>query len=142
MKQTTSSGKRGAGSSSPSQPSDARSRDRKDWRDATLQRVRDIIRKADPEIVEVTKWRKPSNDMRGIPVWERNGMICTGEKYKDKVKLTFAKGASLEDPAGLFNSSLDGKLRRAIDIHEGDQLDEKAFKALIRAAVARNAAAR
>ena len=106
-----------------------------------LDRVRTIIRDADPDIVEDVKWRKPSNPA-GVPVWERDGLICTGETYRDKVKLTFAKGASLDDPAGLFNSSLDGNVRRAIDIHEGEQIDAAALKALVREAVALNASAR
>lgn len=110
-----------------------------DWRSETLARVRTLMREADPAIVEEAKWRKPSNSMRGVPVWEKNGIICTGETYKDKVKLTFAKGAALSDPSGLFNSSLDGNVRRAIDIGEGDGINEKALKALIRAAVALNA---
>jgi hypothetical protein len=109
-----------------------------DWRDATLAKLRRLIREADPEVQEAVKWRKPSNP-HGVPVWEHDGMICTGETYKDKVKLTFAKGASLEDPSGLFNSSLDGGTRRAIDFREEDQVDEAAFKALIREAVALNA---
>ena len=96
---------------------------------------------ADPEVVEEVKWRKPSNAMRGVPVWSHDGIICTGETYKAVVKLTFAKGAALADPAGLFNSSLEGNTRRAIDIHEGDKIDEKALKGLIRAAVALNTAA-
>ena len=99
-------------------------------------------KQADPDVVEEVKWRKPSNAMRGVPVWEHAGIICTGESYKDKVKMTFAKGAALEDPSGLFNSSLEGNVRRAIDIHEGDMIDEKALKALIRAAVALNTSAR
>ena len=106
-----------------------------------LDRVRTIIRDADPDIVEDVKWRKPSNPA-GVPVWERDGLICTGETYRDKVKLTFAKGASLDDPAGLFNSSLDGNVRRAIDIREGVELDAGAFKALIREAVALNTSGR
>jgi hypothetical protein len=100
--------------------------------------VRTLIKQADPEIVEEQKWKKPSNGMVGVPVWSHDGMICTGETYKSAVKLTFAKGASLEDPAGLFNSSLEGNTRRAIDIHEGDKINEKALKALILAAVALN----
>lgn len=108
-----------------------------DWRGATFARLRRLIREADPEVVETVKWRKPSNPF-GVPVWEDGGIICTGETYKDKVKLTFARGASLEDPSGLFNASLDGGTRRAIDFREGDQLDEQAFKALIREAVALN----
>jgi hypothetical protein len=113
---------------------DARIKELNDWRGETLARVRRMIRQADPDVVEEVKWRKPSNAMRGVPVWEHDGMICTGETYKSVVKLTFAKGASLTDPAGLFNASLDGNARRAIDIHEGDEIDEKAFQALIRAA--------
>ncbi|MEJ1095583.1 MULTISPECIES: DUF1801 domain-containing protein [unclassified Pseudoxanthomonas] len=108
-----------------------------DWRGETLSRIRALIKQADPEVIEEVKWIKPSNPL-GVPVWEHAGIICTGETYKDKVKLTFAKGASLDDPSGLFNSSLDGGTRRAIDIHEGDKIDEKAFKALIRAAVELN----
>jgi hypothetical protein len=108
-----------------------------DWRGETLARVRRLIREADPDVVEEVKWRKPSNPA-GVPVWEHDGIICTGETYKDKVKLTFARGASLDDPSGLFNSSLEGNTRRAIDIHEDDEIDEEAFKALIRAAVVLN----
>ena len=108
-----------------------------DWRAETLEKVRGLIREADPNVVEERKWKKPSNPA-GVPTWSDNGIICTGETYKDKVKLTFAKGASLEDPASLFNSSLDGNTRRAIDIGQDEQLDEDAFKALIRAAVALN----
>jgi hypothetical protein len=115
--------------------------ERDDWRVAMLARVRRLIQDADPEAVEEVKWRKPSNAMRGVPVWSHDGIICTGETYKDVVKLTFAKGASLKDPAGLFNASLEGNTRRAIDIREGDKLDEKALKALIRAAVALNTSA-
>jgi hypothetical protein len=111
-----------------------------DWRGRTLLRVRALIEQADPEVVEEVKWRKPSNPM-GVPVWSHNGIICTGETYKDKVKLTFAKGAALEDPAGLFNAGFGGNTRRAIDLHAGDEIDEKAFKALVRAAVALNASA-
>ena len=109
-----------------------------DWRGETLARVRTLIREADPEVVEEVKWRKPSNAMRGVPVWEHDGIICTGETYKAVVKLTFAKGASLKDRSHLFNSSLEGNTRRVIDIHEGDKIDEKALKALIRGAVALN----
>jgi hypothetical protein len=108
-----------------------------DWRDETLSRLRALIVEADPEVVEEAKYAKASNP-EGIPVWSHDGMICTGETYKDKVKLTFAKGASLEDPGKLFNSSLEGNTRRAIDIHEGEEVDAEAFKALIRAAVAFN----
>jgi hypothetical protein len=108
-----------------------------DWRGKTLARVRALIKAADPEVVEEIKWRKPSNPA-GVPVWSHAGMICTGETYKAAVKLTFANGAEIDDPARLFNSSLDGNVRRAIDIHEGDEIDEAAFKELIRAAVAFN----
>ena len=108
-----------------------------DWRGALLARLRRLIHDADPKVVEGVKWRKPSNPL-GVPVWEHGGIICTGETYKDKVKLTFAKGASLDDPSGLFNASLDAGTRRAIDFREGDELDAAAFKALIRDAVARN----
>jgi hypothetical protein len=109
-----------------------------DWRGATLAKLRRLIREADPEVIETVKWRKPSNPA-GVPVWEHDGMICTGETYKDKVKLTFARGASLDDPQRLFNASLDGGTRRAIDFREGDAIDEQAFRVLIRAAVALNA---
>ena len=111
-----------------------------DWRAEMLSRLRDLINEADPDVVEEIKWRKPSNDMKGVPVWSHDGIICTGETYKDKVKLTFAKGASLADPSGLFNSSLGGGTRRAIDFYEGDGVDEEAFKTLIGAAVAHNEA--
>ena len=117
--------------SSPSRLIDARIRELDDWRGETLARVRALIKQADPEVVEEWKWR-------GVPVWSHAGIICTGETYKSVVKLTFAKGASLEDPAGLFNSSLDGNVRRAIDIHEGEKIDAKALKTLIRAAVTLN----
>jgi len=110
-----------------------------DWRRATFARVRRLIREADPGIVEEVKWRKPSNPL-GVPVWEHAGMICTGELYRDKVKLTFARGAALEDPARLFNSGFAGGTRRAIDMHEGEEIDGEAFKALIREAVAMNLA--
>ncbi len=109
------------------------------WRGATLARMRALIAEAEPEVVETVKWRKPSNPL-GVPVWERGGILCTGEVYKDKVKLTFAKGASLDDPARLFNASLDGNTRRAIDLFEGDSIDAAAFRALVREAVAANAA--
>ena len=109
-----------------------------DWRGAMLVRLRRLIREADPAVVETVKWRKPSNPS-GVPVWEHDGILCTGETYKDKVKLTFARGASLDDPSGLFNASLEGGTRRAIDFGNGDQVDEDAFKALIREAVALNA---
>jgi hypothetical protein len=125
-------------SESPSELIDARLEKLADWRGATLARMRRLIQQADSEVVEEVKWRKPSNSMLGIPVWSHGGMICTGEIYKDKVKLTFAKGASLEDPAGLFNSSLEGNTRRALDVREGDEIDEAAFVSLVRAAVALN----
>jgi hypothetical protein len=116
---------------SPSELIDARIEDLGDWRGEMLSRLRALIKEADPEVIEEWKWR-------GVPVWSHNGIICTGETYKTVVKMTFAKGASLKDPSGLFNSSLEGNVRRAIDVHEGDKLDEKALKALIRAAVALN----
>jgi hypothetical protein len=109
-----------------------------DWRGETLARVRTLIQQADPDVVEEVKWRKPSNAMRGVPVWSHAGILCTGETYKSAVKLTFAKGALLPDPSGLFNASLEGNTRRAIDLHEGDTIDEKALQGLIRAAVALN----
>jgi hypothetical protein len=109
------------------------------WRGAMLGRLRALIKEADPDVMEEIKWRKPSSPA-GVPVWSHDGMICTGETYKDKVKLTFAKGASLEDPSKLFNASLDGGTRRAIDIREGDSIDDEAFKALVRRAVALNQA--
>jgi hypothetical protein len=120
---------------SPSRLIDARIKELSDWRGETLARVRILIKQADPEVVEEWKWR-------GVPVWSHGGIICTGETYKNAVKLTFAKGASLEDPSRLFNSSLEGNTRRAIDFHEGDKIDEKALKALIRAAVALNTSVR
>ena len=135
MMKTKSGAKEEDAKDSPSQLIDARIKELSDWRGETLARVRSLIREADPEVVEAWKWR-------GVPVWEHDGIICTGETYKAVVKLTFAKGALLEDPSGLFNSSLEGNLRRAIDIHEGDKIDEKALKALIRAAVALNISVR
>jgi len=138
MKKSKSGVEEGKGGDSPSQRIDARIKELSDWRSETLARIRILIKQADPEVVEEVKWRKPSNSMAGVPVWSRAGIICTGETYKNAVKMTFAKGASLEDPAGLFNSSLEGNTRRAIDFHEGDKIDEKALKALIRAAVALN----
>lgn len=129
-----------AGGTSPSQLIDARIKELSDWRGETLARVRRLIKEADPDVVENVKWRKPSNPA-GVPVWEHDGIICTGETYKAVVKLTFAKGAALEDPSRLFNASLDGNVRRAIDIHEGDEINARALKALIRAAVALNASA-
>jgi hypothetical protein len=136
-----SAAKKGSVEASPSQLIDARIRELNDWRGETLARVRKLIKEADSDVIEEVKWRKPSNGMRGVPVWEHDGIICTGETYKSVVKMTFAKGASLDDPAGLFNASLDGNTRRAIDFHEGDRIDEKALKALIRAAVALNTSA-
>ena len=127
----------GKAEASPSQLIDARISELGDWRGETLARVRRLIREADPEVVEEVKWRKPSNPL-GVPVWEHDGIICTGETHRDKVKLTFAHGAALDDPAGLFNSSLDGNARRAIDLYEGDRIHEEALKALVRAAVALN----
>ena len=111
-----------------------------DWRGETLGRMRRLIKEADPDVVEEWKWASPNKP--GTPVWSHDGIICTGESYKKVVKLTFAKGASLKDPAGLFNSSLEGNVRRAIDIHEGEEIDEAAFKALVRQAVALNSAAK
>lgn len=110
-----------------------------DWRDEALARMRALILEADPAITEERKWRKPTNPS-GVPTWSRDGIICTGETYKKVVKLTFAQGASLPDPSGLFNSSLEGNVRRAIDIHEGEKVDARAFKALVKAAVAENRA--
>jgi hypothetical protein len=130
--------KEATGEDSPSHLIDARIEEIGGWRGETLARIRRLIREADPDVVEEVKWRKPSNGMRGVPVWEHAGIICTGETYKAVVKLTFANGASLKDPSGLFNSSLEGNMRRAIDIREGGTLDERAFKTLIRAAVALN----
>ena len=131
MKKRKSGSKEGQGGDSVSQLIDARIEELSDWRGETLARIRILIKQADPEVVEEWKWR-------GVPVWEHAGIICTGETYKAVVKMTFAKGASLEDPSGLYNSSLEGNTRRAIDFHEGDKIDEKALKALIRAAVALN----
>jgi len=121
-------GKDGA---SPSELIDARIKELGDWRGETLARVRELVKEADPEVVEEWKWR-------GVPTWYHDGIICTGETYKDKVKMTFAKGASLDDPAGLFNSSLEGNVRRAIDFHKGDEIDAEGLKMLIREAVALN----
>jgi hypothetical protein len=139
MKKATSVKKSSAteakGGVSPSRHIDARIKELGDWRGETLARIRSIIKQAVPDLVEEWKWR-------GVPVWERDGIICTGETYKAVVKMTFAKGASLDDPSGLFNSSLDGNVRRAIDIHEGDKINEKALKALFRAAAEANTSAR
>ena len=139
MKKATTTVKQSGGSKegkagdSPSRLIDARIKELSDWRGETLARIRRLIKQADPEVVEEWKWR-------GVPVWSHAGIICTGETYKNVVKMTFAKGASLEDPSGLFNSSLEGNTRRAIDFHEADKIDEKALKALIGAAVALNSA--
>jgi hypothetical protein len=139
MKKATSMKKSGASEAkaggSPSQQIDARIKELGDWRGEMLARIRSIIKRADPEVVEEWKWR-------GVPVWEHDGIICTGETYKAVVKMTFAKGASLDDPTDLFNSSLEGNTRRAIDFHQGDKIDEKALKALVREAVALNVSAR
>jgi len=126
---------KGAGGESPSRLIDARVKELGDWRGETLARIRSLIKQADPDVVEEWKWR-------GVPVWSHDGIVCTGETYKNVVKMTFAKGAALEDPSGLFNSSLEGNTRRAIDIHEGEKIDEKALKALVRAAVALNTSPR
>jgi hypothetical protein len=123
---------------SPSELIDARIEDLDHWRGEMLSRLRALIKEADPEVAEEVKWRKPSNSMLGVPVWSHDGIICTGETYKNVVKMTFAKGASLKDPSRLFNSSLKASTRRAIDFHEGDELNEEALKALVRAAVALN----
>ena len=131
MQKSKSGSKEEIGGGSPSQLIDARIEELRDWRGETLARVRNLIKQADPEVVEEWKWR-------GVPVWSHAGIICTGETYKNVVKMTFAKGASLEDPSSLFNSSLEGNTRRAIDFHEGDKINERALKALIRAAVALN----
>jgi hypothetical protein len=140
MKKATTSMKKSdaneaKGGTSPSQHIDARIKELGDWRGEMLARIRGIIKQADPKVVEEWKWR-------GVPVWEHDGIICTGETYKAVVKMTFAKGAALDDPTDLFNSSLEGNTRRAIDFHQGDKIDEKALKALIREAVALNTAAR
>jgi len=126
---------------SPSELIDARIKELGGWRGETLSRLRALIREADRDVIEAVKWRKPSNP-NGVPVWEHDGIICTGETYKDKVKLTFARGAALDDPGALFNSGLDGNVRRAIDMREGETIDAEAFKALIRAAVALNSEAK
>lgn len=117
----------------------AKVRDTGGWREETLARMRALILEADPEMTEERKWKKPSNGMTGVPVWSHDGIVCTGETYAKAVKLTFAKGASLPDPSRLFNASLEGGTRRAIDIHEGETVDARAFKALVKAAVAHNA---
>jgi hypothetical protein len=135
MQKTRSASKTEKAGDSPSKLIDAKIRELGDWRGETLARVRKIIKEADPDVVEEVKWR-------GVPVWEHDGIICTGETYKAAVKMTFASGAALDDPSGLFNSSLEGNVRRAIDIHEGDKINEKALKALIRTAVALNTSKR
>lgn len=135
MKARQSGSKNAKASEAPARLIDARIRELGDWRGEMLARLRAIIREADPEVVEEWKWR-------GVPVWSHDGILCTGETYRNVVKMTFAKGAALPDPAGLFNSSLQGNTRRAIDFHEGDRVDARALKALIRAAVALNTAAR
>jgi hypothetical protein len=133
MRKTKTASKQGEGGDSPSQSIDARIKELGDWRGETLARVRSLVKEACPGVVEEWKWR-------GVPVWEHAGIICTGETYKAVVKLTFANGASLADPSGLFNSSLEGNMRRAIDIHEGDKINERALKNLVRAAVDYNQA--
>ena|SRR5271165_1251760 len=135
MNKRKSSSKEGKRGDSPTELIDARIKELSDWRGETLARIRILIKQADPEVVEEWKWR-------GVPVWSHAGMICTGETYKNVVKMTFAKGALLGDPSGLFNSSLEGNIRRAIDFHEGDEIDELALQALIRAAVALNISVR
>lgn len=137
-KKTTKKKTHGSKGGQGEKPLAAKSKEPNDWRSETLARVRKLIQQADPDATEEVKWRKPSNAMAGVLVWSHAGILCTGETYKSVVKLTFASGASLADPAGLFNSSLEGNTRRAIDLHEGDEIDETALKALIRAAVARN----
>jgi len=135
MKKTKSCAKEGKEGDSPARLIDARIKELSDWRGETLARVRILIKQADPDVVEEWKWR-------GVPVWSHAGIICTGETYKNVVKMTFARGASLADPSGLFNASLEGNTRRAIDFHAGDKIDEKALKALIRAAIALNTSVR
>jgi hypothetical protein len=135
MAKKTSGTKEGKGGDSPSALIDARIKELGDWRGETLARVRTLIKQADPDVVEEWKWR-------GVPVWSHAGIICTGETYKNVVKMTFAKGAALADPSGLFNASLEGNTRRAVDFHAGDKIDEEALRALIRAAVARNTSVR
>ena len=135
MKTSKSNSIEAKGGESPARLIDARIKELSDWRGEMLARVRALIKEADPDVVEEWKWR-------GVPVWEHDGIICTGETYKSVVKMTFAKGASLDDPSGLFNSSLEGNVRRAIDIREGEKMNESAFKTLIRAAVALNGSKR
>jgi len=138
MKPSKAQNSKPASGKSPSQLIDAKIEKLGDWRAEMFKRLRTLIHEADPKVVETLKWAKASNPL-GVPVFEHDGILCTGETYRDKVKLTFAQGAALKDPSGLFNSSLDGNVRRAVDFHEGDKINEKAFKALIRAAVALNA---
>lgn len=138
MKKTQSGSIQRIEEASFSQEFEARIKTLNDWRGKMLARIRTLIKQADPDVVEEVKWRKPSNGMVGVPVWSHDGIICTGETYKNYVKLTFAKGASIKDPSRLFNASLEGNARRAIDIHEGDEIDEKALQTLIRAAVTLN----
>ena len=137
MKKTNSGSTEGIEGESPAQLIDARIEELGGWRGEMLSRLRALVKEADPEVVEEVKWRKPSAPA-GVPVWSHDGMICTGETYTSHVKLTFVKGAALDDPSGLFNASLEGNTRRAIDLHEGEEIDEKALKALIRAAVELN----
>jgi hypothetical protein len=140
LKKKQSSPKAAEGPDFSSHEIESRIKDLDDWRGETLARIRSLIKQADPDVVEEVKWRKPTNPA-GIPVWSHDGIICTGETYKSIVKLTFAKGAMLPDPSDLFNSSLEGNTRRAIDLREGDTIDKKAFAALILAAVALNTSA-
>jgi hypothetical protein len=135
----STSPKTGSASPRTRTKSNERSKEQGDWREAALARIRTLIEQADPGAVEERKWVKATNPA-GVPTWSHDGLICTGETYKDHVKVTFAKGASLDDPAGLFTSSLEGKVRRAVDLYEGDRLNEKAFKSLVRAAAALNQA--
>jgi hypothetical protein len=137
MKKKASISKNSKAANSPAKPNAAKTKSPSDWRADTLARIRKLICEADPEAIEEAKWKKPSTPA-GVPVWSHDGIICTGETYKNAVKMTFAKGAALADPSGLFNSSLEGNTRRAIDFHEGDKINEKALKALVRAAVALN----
>ena len=137
---TKSARKTDATGKANSSPVDRRNRALTDWREETLDRMRALIMEAAPDMIEERKWKKPSNAMQGVPVWSHYGMVCTGETYNKVVKLTFAQGAKLPDPSRLFNASLEGNTRRAIDIHEGEKVDARAFKALVKAAVARNVA--
>ena len=137
-KKTKSGSKPATATVSFSKEFDARIKKLNDWRGELLARIRKLIKAADPDVVEEMKWRKPSNAMQGVSVWSHGGIICTGETYKNAVKMTFAKGASLKDPSRLFNASLEGGTRRAIDFHEGETINEKALQALFRAAVKRN----